>query len=41
MDLYGQNEAINQANSRNEFVHQYNEEQANLNNTIMNHQARV
>lgn len=36
MDLYGQNEATNQANSRNQFVQQYNEEQASLNNNIMN-----
>ncbi len=36
MDLYGQDEAVNQLNSRNQFVDSYNQGVADFNNTIMN-----
>ena len=35
MDLYGQEEAVNQLNSRNDFVQNYNEGVADFNNNIM------
>ena len=35
MDLYGQEEAVNQLNSRNDFVSQYNQGVADYNNNIM------
>lgn len=36
MDLYGQDEAVNQLNSRNQFVDNYNQGVADFNNNIMN-----